>query len=157
MSWQTLIRPMIRVLINDIDSSKYSNNTIDELSFMAASLVIHEINFTTTYTINYNTNTISPDPGSNQDFLNFVVLKAACLKNNWDFNTKISLEGVKAKLGPADIKVDGVGSNALIALLNEGPCKFYEDNKTKYNSSGGKGGGNFRAILSPFSHEDLNT
>lgn len=152
MSWQNLVRPPLRVLLNDIDSELYSNNTLDQLSFTAAALVIQEVKFSTNYQLDYSLNTVTPDPSNDTEFINFVVLKSACLKGNWDFNTRLAIDGVKAKMGPLDINVNGAGSQALLALLNEGPCKMYKELVMQYNCGRVAA---IKAIFGPFSHEDL--
>lgn len=154
MAWQDIIRTQLRIVINDFDLPyDYSDNTLDSLILLAASQVIMEVRLSTRYTVDLYGQTISPDPSLDTSFINFVVLKAACLKGGWDFNTRLAIDGVKAKMGPLDINVNGAGSQALLALLNDGPCKTYKELVMQYNCGRVAA---IKAIFGPFSHEDLN-
>lgn len=146
MPWIDECTEILRVLINDLDDSayKYNDNTLEQVILTSARYVVQEINLGENYTVNFLGGTITPDPSSDYTFLNFIILKAACLTNVWTFNEKAAQEGLRAKCGPAELSVRA-SSEIISGLLDKGPCKTYEDLKTQQNF------GNLgKAILSPF-------
>ena len=104
----------------------------------------------TNYSFDYSTPAISPDPSSDSSYSTLVVMKAACLSNQWEFNKKAIIDGIKARCGPVDMTVNSSAS-VVTLLLTGGFCETYKELKKQHNL------GNsaiFKGILSPFSHED---
>lgn len=145
MSWQDESVEVLRILINDFTApTTYSDEDLEQLLLVSARYVIQELNLTTTYTIDFSAGTITPEP--DLILINFMVLKAACLTNTWTFNSKAIMEGITAKCGPAVMTVKS-DANLILGLLQQGPCKTYEELKMQYNF------GNpdiIKGILSPF-------
>lgn len=150
MAWQDTVRTPLRLLLDDPDAETYSDATLDQLMLFAASLVIQDLD--ADYVVDFGDETLTPDPSSDSVFINFLVLKALCLRNNWEFNSSLKTAGVRAVLGPATIDVGTPGATALLGLLNEGPCKTYEKMLREFRAGRV---GNIRAILSPFTNEDV--
>lgn len=149
MAWLDESTEILRVLINDLDDSdyKYTDNTLEQTLLVAARYVIQEINLGTNYTVNFLGGSVSPDPSSDYTFLNFMILKAACLTNVWTFNEKAIVEGIMARCGNyAQLSVKA-GGDIVLALLDKGPCAVYQELKTQHNF----GNTNIhKAVLSPF-------
>lgn len=151
-AWKTPVRLMVRVLINDLDSSSYnySDARLDQVSIVAAQFVNQDLSLPTDYSINVSSETISPDPAAegtkDEVFINSIVLKAACIIDQSNLRTKAAMQGIRAQLGPASLAVNGNLLGYQI-LLKEGPCalytKFIEDHEIA-NAT------NIAAILSPF-------
>lgn len=132
-TWLEESTEVLRILINDFgDTPDYQDNTLEQLLIVAAKYIIKEVQLGTTYTVTFSTGDVSPDPSSDADFMNFVVLKASCLINNWKFDDLAVIQGIRANLGPASMQVD-TSTNVLLALLQEGPCKAYEELKQQHN------------------------
>lgn len=152
MAWQDTALPMLRVIISDIDTNSptYSDDRLEEILVVCAMYVQQEMDFSTTYTISVPTRTISPDPVTNNDstFLNFIVLKAACVTDWSTYRTEALRNGLEAKLGPAELKVKGERLTGFKELITQGPCAAYEQLKMEYEFSGD--GSSVRAVLSPF-------
>lgn len=147
MSWLDESTEILRVLINDLDDSdyKYTDNTLEQTLLVAARYVVQEINLGTDYTVNFLGGSVSPDPSSDYIFLNFMILKAACLTNVWTFNEKALVEGIAAKCGNfAQLSVKA-GNDIVLGLINNGPCKTYQELMTQQNF-----GGLGKAVLTPF-------
>lgn len=150
MSWQLEIPLIVRSLINDWDDNPtYSDERIQQLIVVSAQYVTREVNLNNQYSINIVNPDIIPDPtlldNKDLDFISFVALKSACFLDQSSLRTRAATEGVKAALGPASISVGGNSSYQF--LLNNGPCKMYEDLRIDYEI------GNtslLRGILSPF-------
>jgi hypothetical protein len=149
MSWQDEAIPMLRILINDMGVTPvYSDDRLEQTLVVAAKLVYQDIDGTYDYTISIESVTISPDPTSNSDdaFLNFMVLRAACIVDQSTFRTKAAMEGISAALGPASLSVSG-HLPGFKTLLQMGPCATYAEMKTEFEF----GNVNIvKGILSPF-------
>jgi hypothetical protein len=157
MAWQDNLRLPLRVYINDINEETYTDDTLDKVMVTAASYVIQEVRLQIPYVVDFTTYTLSPDPSTDSIFINFIVLKSACLINGWNFNSRAIADGIFAICGPVHVRSDSPGSNIIMALLKEGPCKLYNDLKNENNMGGGTNPNvntNIKAILSPFTHED---
>ena len=158
-TWQQTSLLMLRTMLNDADCGEgtYTTKRLEDLLITAAYFLPIDLNFSTAYTINVESNTISPDPVAQTDgveFINFMVLRAACLADEGNFRTNALLQGVKARCGPAVIELNKYGE-FLIELLTAGPCKAYEDLKKEYNFSY-EGRKIIRAVMSPFASNDFD-
>lgn len=153
MAWHTNMMTPLRVLINDLESGSYtySDETLQKLLVTSAAQVIQEVKIEDSelYTLDYDTPSISPDPSSDSVFTNFIVMKAACLKNQWDFSAQAVSSGVRARCGPVSMEKDSSSASVLTALLNQGFCAAYQEMRKQHNFGNIK---NIRSVLTPFSH-----
>lgn len=157
-SWQNTSLLMLRTMLNDAGcgETKYSNSRLEQLLITAAYFLPVDINFNSSYTINVEQNTISPDPIGQEDgveFINFMVLRASCMADEGNFRNAALLQGVKARCGPAVLELGAYGQY-LKDLLTNGPCKAYEELKNEYNFSY-EGKRIIRAVMSPFASNDF--
>lgn len=147
MSWQDQAIQILRVLINDLsDEPTYQDDILEMTLRTAAVLVNQDITIFGNYTVSMIACDIIPDPSNDEVFINFIVLKAACIISNWKFNDKAIIEGLRARCGPAELQVSA-GSTVLLGLIKEGPCKTYDQLKIQAEF------GNItaiRGILGPF-------
>ena len=155
MTWQNTSLIMLRTTLNDAGCStvKYTPQRLDDLLITAAYFLTMEINFSSSFVINVTTRNITPDPGDTattdgDEFISLMVLKAACIADEGNFRTAALAQGVTARCGPAVLQTSSYGQY-LGTLLNEGPCRSYEEIKKKYNFSY-EGGRILRAVMSPF-------
>jgi len=158
-TWQQTSLTMLRTMLNDAGCATptYTTRRLQDLLITAAYFLPIDLNFDTTYTVDVELNTISPDPISQTDgveFINFMVLRAACLADEGNFRTTALMQGVKARCGPAVIETNKYGE-FLKELLTAGPCKSYEDLKQEYNFSY-EGSRIIRAVMSPFASNDFD-
>jgi hypothetical protein len=151
MAWSTKMTTMLRILINDADVPyTYSDTRIKEVLAVAAHYVKEEIDFDTIYTVTISTPDITPDPtaSATQDdvFVNFIVLKAACIVDFSTFRTESLRSGVEARMGPAVLRtMDRL--KGFSELLNKGPCAAYDALKAEHEFGNAQV---CRVILSPF-------
>lgn len=151
MSWQIEIPIIVRSLINDFgQTTEYSDERMVQIISVAARYTTIDIDFNTKYSIDVVNNNINPDPCNintrDDDFISFVALKAACLLDQSTYRTKALTEGIKTKLGPAELDISG-NLDGFKTILSMGPCALYESLSQQYSF------GNIstmRAILSPF-------
>ena len=150
MAWQNEMTIIVRHLVNDLDSSSYTftNDRIEETILVASQLVLHEIDFEQTYTIDVDSSSLSPDPTSsgNKDdsFINLVSLKSANILIGSELKTH-SLNAIALKDGPSSLDLRGIVSGLKI-LFDDTSAKF-EDAKLHYKLNGVVG----QASLSPYS------
>jgi len=146
---------MLRLVIydapDDVDDRVYTDARLEELIVVAANLVIQEMAFSNTYTVDIAATSISPDPITQKDtvFQNMVVLKAACLADQSTLRTRAQQAGITAKVGPASISTSN-SLNGYALLLEQGPCATYERLKWEYEMGDAQAQQAIRAVLSPF-------
>ena len=157
MSWQGEITTVVRTLISDVDSTNYtySNARLETSALVAAQIVLTEVDFENTYTVDVEQCYLSPDPTdpttglatANKDdaFINLVSLKTACLIMGSEMKTQ-ALNAVRVSDGPSSIDYTAVAAN--IKYLYEYACKTYEEYKFNYAAGNNAVG---KAVLSPYS------
>ena len=151
MTWQNEMTLIVRHLINDLDSSNYTfiDDRVEESILVSAQLVLHQIDFEKTYTVDVDSSTLSPDPtiASDKDdpFITLVSLKTANLLIGSELKTN-SLNAISLRDGASAIDLRGIVQG--LKLLFEDTYKKYEDAKMQYKAGGNVIG---QAILSPYS------
>lgn len=157
MSWQGEMSTIVRHLINDVDSTNYTytDQRIETSILVSAQIVLSEVDFENTYTVDVEQCYLNPDPTDpttglatvNKDdgFINLVSLKTACLILGSEMKTQ-ALNAVRVSDGPSSIDYTAVAAN--IKYLYEFSCKQYEEYKFNYAAGNNAVG---KAILSPYS------
>lgn len=141
----------LRVMIGDLEATQvYSDDRLSQVLAVAAQQVQVHLSFSTTYTINYTNNSISPDPTAStppdDDFVVLTVLKAACFIDTNALRTKAALAGIRATLGALSLDTSN-NIQGYINTIKLGPCAMFEDLAADYAF----GNPNiWKAILSPF-------
>ena len=147
--WQLEIPIVVRSLIGDFEEN-YSSDRIIQILTGAARYITLDIDLNTKYSVDVVNKNIIPDPCAtdtrDDDFVSFVALRTACFLDQSTFRTKALMEGIKTKLGPAELDISG-NLAGFKTLLELGPCALYENLTLQYNI------GNpsiLRAVLGPF-------
>jgi hypothetical protein len=154
MAWQNEMVVILRHLVDDIASAIYDNDRLEETIIVAAQLVITEVSFNNTYTIDVDALVLSPDPTENtkdNGFINLVVLKAACIILSGEAKAK-ALESIRITDGPTTI--DTSARHKALELRAKEVCQTYEKAKVQYATGEGSGG---VAILTPFTYEGFGS
>tara|TARA_R110002051_G_scaffold307918_1_gene379213 strand:- start:961 stop:1470 length:510 start_codon:yes stop_codon:yes gene_type:complete len=150
MTWQNEMRIIIRHLINDLDSSSYTftDDRVEETVLVASQLVLHEIDFEQTYTIDVDGSSLSPDPTTSGDkddsFINIVCLKSSKILLGSELKTH-SLNSIALKDGPSSLDLRGIVQG--LKVLFDDITRRYEESKMQYKLNGVVG----QAVLSPYS------
>jgi hypothetical protein len=154
MAWQDEAIPLLRTLLSDAGcgTSTYTETRLEELLLASAHMIIQDITFDTTYTVSISSATITPDPADDTEFINFMVLKAACFSDEGVFRQRALAAGIEARCGPAVLKTTQHIAG-FQTLLTEGPCKTYDE--MKFDFEFGKTD-HIKAILSPFAGNDFD-
>lgn len=120
-----------RGLINDLTASSYvyTDTRLEELISISAYLVVNEVDFSTSYTINVDLQQITPSPSLDMNFMALVGLRTACMVLQGDYITD-STKAISVKDGPSTIDMRArIDHKKIIA---ETACKKYENAKIRY-------------------------
>lgn len=154
MSWQTEITPMVRYIIGDTsDTPTYSDTRIQNAVLISAQLMVREVSFTQTYTIDISNSGITPDPVTpvrDDIFISLVSLKTACVIANSELRT-YSLTGMKVTDGPSTIDTTGMGNSLKNVASNA--CQAYSDAVKQYMLGNAEGA---RIITGPYTQQILS-
>jgi hypothetical protein len=144
----------LRAVINDLESTTYSDDRLAQLLAIAANYVIIDTK-TTTYVVDIMGPNITPDPAPLNDliFVNLTVLKAACMIDQGNLRMRAALAGLSASAGPASLSVGGGNFAAFKELIALGPCALYKEMLQDYILGSGLV---CHGILSPFVSNDFN-
>lgn len=109
---------LLRVLINDINSTTYSDDSLTRLILTSAMIVKKELSFDTNYSINLQLMTITPE--IEESFKLFTSHKAAILLLQSEIRTK-TYQSVKIVDGPSSIDLTGISKDmqALLKTLTD--------------------------------------
>ena len=153
--WQDQVIPIVRVLLNDLESPHtFSDRRLEQLCAVAAHLVTSELYTNFVYSVNIAARQISPDPYTSEDsaFINLMSLKAACIADISTYRQEAMKAGIKARLGPAILEtVERLPG--FQTLLDKGPCALYEEMKMQISFGNAS---ICRIILSPFVSNDFD-
>ena len=92
MAWTTDLVLMLRTLIGDLDSAKYTDTRLQQVLVIGAYNVINDAPFNNNYVVDMNALTISPDPISkvDTDFNVLTTYKSACILLGSEVKTESS-------------------------------------------------------------------
>ena len=152
MSWSTITLQIVRTLINDLDSTNYTNQRLAGIVTVAAQLVYNTMDFDYSYDIDVVNSTITPDPTDYKDeiFVNLVCIKAACIILGSESKT-LAAQSFRVTDGPSSIDV----SSAYKATkdLYDDLCGKYEKMVMDYRAGNSRAG---EAILTPYTQDGLS-
>ena len=145
MAWQTEMVRILRHIVNDLDSSSYSfsDSRLEETILVAAQLVLTEIDFDKTYTVDVDALSLDPDP-TTSPFITLISLKAACVIVGSEVRTH-SINSVSVRDGSSAIDMKGVAAGFM--LLYKDICEKYDHAVLQYKAGNSVVG---HAILSPY-------
>ena len=149
--WKISMVLMLRTLIGDLDSEKYTDERLKQMLVIGAYNVKHDADFSIDYDINVAKIDILPDPVVNNDH-NFVIMsvyKTASIVLGSEVKSE-SANAISIKDGPSAMDLRGV-SNKLMELYDRITDQYRQmlDNY-QYNNSIGD------AVLGPYSPGSWN-
>lgn len=149
MAWQDTMTAILRVMLNDIASVTYTDDTLEQTLCVAAFQVasgMKEFEFKVDM-VNID---ISPDPTDdatlNDSFTNLVCIKAACIVDTGSA-AKAAGQAIAVKDGTSSIDLRGALAGKL-ALLEKGWCSVFKDAKFNYQVQSIEAAG--AAVMTPF-------
>lgn len=144
-TWQDKMVMVLRGLIFDMTPPyTYTDTRLEEIIVISAALVIADVRFTNTYTIDTEAISITPDPSSNDDFVALVCLKAACLIAQGEYRES-ARNAISVKDGPSTIDNTGVAKHREGVARDA--CDRYSKAKKTYRIGDGTLG---RTIVGPY-------
>ena len=156
MAWQNEMVRIVRHLINDLDSSNYTftDDRLEESALVAAQLLLKEVDFDNTYTVDTDALDMSPDPTTlatkDDAFINLVCLKSACVILGREVRTN-SLNAIVVKDGPSSIDMRGIAAG--LNNIYKDMCAKYDHYVMQWKAGNSIAG---QAILSPYSPASAN-
>lgn len=155
MGWQKEMVRILRYIISDIDTVApiYDEERLVETVLVSAQLVINEIDFNNTYTIDVDECVLSPDPTAvtkDNAFINLVCLRAALLVLFSEYKTA-SINSIRVSDGPSTI--DMTDSTRNSKTLYDNALLEYERAKFAYRAGNSIGG---QAVLTPYTFEGVH-
>jgi len=150
MAWNVDMVLMLRSIIGDLDKTKFTNERLKQILVIGAYNVYNDASFSTEYTIDVGSVSISPDPitESDSDFATLTVYKSACILVGSEVKTEAA-NAISIKDGPSAIDLRAV--SGTLNTLYQDLCKKYEEMLKTYRyekSDGGVPAGT--AVLSPY-------
>ncbi len=154
MTWQNEISRIVRFLINDIDATSYTDDRLEETILVAAQLLLGTMDFSTTYLVDVDSLTLTPDPTlldpKDNFFINCLSLKTAIIVLGSECKTAAA-QGWRIK--DATSSIDTTASyqslHQLYKELMDKLDKFIFDYRAGNSIAGG-------AILTPYTYEGLD-
>lgn len=153
MSWKTDCVGMLRVMCDDTDPNNYtySDDRMLQILVVSAKLLLQQADFTTVYTISFDTLEVTPDftisPNIDQPFENLLLLRAACLIDTGE-TRQAAKRGFSFKDDTQAYDGRGVAAARAEIMKSGGWCKQYETALEDYQN--GLIGEVGAAIISPF-------
>lgn len=150
MPWQNEMTIIIRHLVNDLDSTSYTftDSRLEEAVLVCAQLLLLEVDFESTYTIDVDSMTLSPDPtdsGNKDDsFINLICLSTSQMLLGSELKIH-SLNAISLRDGPSSLDLRGIVAG--LKILFEDINRRYDEAKMQYKLNGVVG----QAILGPYS------
>ena len=145
--WKISMVLMLRALIGDLDSSKYTDSRLRQILAVGAYSLLTDADFSTDYSVDVAQVSITPDPVFNDDadFVVLTVYRSACLLLGSEVKTE-SGNAISIKDGPSTVDLRGVAGSLM--MLYRDVCTKYDDMLNSYQYNNTSVG---QAILGPYS------
>lgn len=154
MTWQNEISRIVRFLVNDIDAVSYTDDRLEETILVAAQLLIDNIDFDNTYTVDVDSLVLSPDPTEleikDNFFINVTAMKAACIILGSEAKT-LAAQSARIKDGPASIDISSAYQS--IHQLYKELCDKLDKMIIDYKAGNSVAG---QSVLTPYTYEGLD-
>lgn len=143
-SWKNSSLKILRAMISDLDETAYiyTDDRLLSLLIISAASNSLEIDFSSTYTVNVCTTTITPEPDI--QFIILMVLKALCIVREGEYKTASS-SAISFKDGPSSI--DSRDKAIHYKNLMDKACANLDRARLSYQFGDGSVG---QAIIGPY-------
>jgi hypothetical protein len=147
MPWKIDLVVMLRSLIGDLDSEKFTDERLKQVLSIGAFNVLNDADFSNTYVVDVASVSITPDPivENDTDFSVLTVYKSACILLGSEVKTQAA-NSIMIKDGPSAIDLRGVTQN--LNLMYKDFCAKYDSLLKTYQYNNTLVG---QAILGPYS------
>ena len=114
MTWQNEVVRIVRFLVNDLEAVSYSDDRLEETVLVAAQLLISNVDFDNTYTVDVDSLSLSPDPTTlstkDNNFINLLSVQTACIVLGSEAKT-LAAQSYRIKDGPSSIDISSAYSS----------------------------------------------
>lgn len=129
---------ILRVLLDDLASAVYTDDSLHKLLTASALQVCQELDLDTTYTVDFSLYSVSPDPAASatrdDSFVNLLTLKAACMNDRAKAGTAAK-QSIRVKDGTSEIDLGGIAAARIALLKMGGNCEAYNIAKFEYQNN----------------------
>lgn len=145
---------LLRVYIQDTDSSTWNDTQLSQFLVLAAIEVSNELSVwgVPDFVIDITALTITPDPADSEDIIStLIVLKAACILTNSEIKKQTARAGYRIVDDKSTIDTTKVGEN-LVEVANN-TCSMYDQAAAAFRRGAVEGGNNNQAVVPPYSQK----
>ena len=154
MTWQNEMVRIVRFLINDLDATTYEDCRLEETILVAVQLLIDQLDFANTYTVDVDSLVLSPDPTTlttkDNFFINVASIKAACIVLGSEAKT-LAAQSARIKDGPSSIDISSAYQS--VHQLYKELCDKLDKMILDYNAGNSVAG---QAVLTPYTYEGID-
>lgn len=155
MTWQTEMTPILRYMINDLDSTNYAytDARLQQSLLVGAQLVSTELTFNKDYEINVAGSSLTPDPTDeprDDSFINLVCLKSTVIIYGGELRL-VSGKSLRVIDGPSQIDTTGMYNN--YTKLYNSAVDAYNRARVNYVAGNSVGG---QIITTPITYQENN-
>jgi hypothetical protein len=153
MTWQNEITRMVRFLVNDLDATSYTDDRLEETILVSAQLLLDNIDFAQTYTVDVDSLVLSPDPTvdpKDNFFINTVAVKTACIILGSEAKT---LAAQSYRIKDASSSIDISAAYQSVHQLYKEMCDKLDKMIIDYKAGNSIAG---QAVLTPYTWEGGN-
>jgi len=158
MAWQDEMTIILRAMVNDLTSTTYDDDTLQQVLAIAAFQVSNEMTFSQAFKGDAVNVGITPDPtidlsakgGVNtrdESFMNLTCEKAACIIDRGAAATSAA-QAIFVKDGSSAIDLREAAKAKMNLLMKGGWCAVYDQDKLEYKSGQVRIAG--AAVMGPF-------
>lgn len=149
MAWQDEMDIVLRGLVNDLNSTTYTDDSIETILAIAGKYVSQELVFSQNFICSAADSTIIPDPTAaatkDDNFVNLTCLKAAAILDR-SSAVLAARQALYVKDGNSAIDLRGI-AQSMLKLMEQGWNAVYEEAKWQYQQGDGIAGA---AVMGPF-------
>jgi hypothetical protein len=150
VAWQDEMDILLRVMVNDVAGTLYSDDTLEQILVCSGFQVSLEMTFSSLFHADMANIAFTPDPTAaatrDESYINLTCLKAASIVDRGAASIAAS-QAIAVKDGASLIDLRDVAKHRL-NLLKLGWCKVYDDAKLEYRAGQVRIAG--AAVMGPF-------
>lgn len=151
MAWDEEMNIITRALVNDMDSTKFTDDRINQAILVSIRFVTAYLDFNQEYIVDIVNESVTPDPTINpyrdENLINLATLKCACIVDRGAASAAAD-QAIRVRDGQSEVDLRAA-FKAKLDLIKSGWCAVYDETKTEYAyaRSGEVVGA---AVMSPF-------
>lgn len=134
MAWDEEMNIITRALVNDMDSTKFTDDRLNQAILVAIRFVQADLDFPIDYVVDIVNERVTPDPTvtayRDENLINLATIKTACIIDRGAAASAAD-QAIRVKDGASEVDLRST-FQAKLDLIKLGWCAVYEDMKTEY-------------------------